>query len=205
MGQFERGWRWAQRNPAVASLLTLVLLTLGTSIAWVLAVRADSAADRADGEAKEAKEARRVAQEKEGAAQQARAEEEKQRKAVEKARDEEKAAREEADRNLYYSRIALAQREWESGNIQNAREHLEATPPKLRHWEYSYLHGLAVNSEQTFRGHMFYVSSVAFSSDGQRLISIDAGEAKLWDRDSGREPAVYRTPYNGSDREWSHP
>src|SRR5262249_31080034 len=49
VGRLERVWRWSKRNPAVASLLSLVLLLvlLGTSGGWLLAVRADREAREA--------------------------------------------------------------------------------------------------------------------------------------------------------------
>src|SRR5260221_14015083 len=42
--ELERGWRWSRRIPAVASLLTLVLLLLlaSTGVAWLLATRAEA-------------------------------------------------------------------------------------------------------------------------------------------------------------------
>src|SRR6266542_1470778 len=49
VGRVERLGRWSKRNPAVASLLSLVLLLvlLGTSGGWLLAVRAEVEAERA--------------------------------------------------------------------------------------------------------------------------------------------------------------
>jgi hypothetical protein len=49
VGRLERAWRWSKRNPAVASLLAIVLLlvTLGTGGGWLLAVRAEVEAERA--------------------------------------------------------------------------------------------------------------------------------------------------------------
>src|SRR5207248_394329 len=42
VGRLERAWRWSKRNPAVASLLSLMLLLvlLGTSGGWLLSQRA---------------------------------------------------------------------------------------------------------------------------------------------------------------------
>jgi serine/threonine protein kinase len=49
VGRLERTWRWCRRYPAVAALALAVgwLLLLGTSVSWLLALRAASEADRA--------------------------------------------------------------------------------------------------------------------------------------------------------------
>ena len=88
VGRLARGWRWCKRNPSVASLLTLVLLLLllGTSVGWLLAVQARASErraldekDRADGEATEAlrqkgeaDKARKDVEDQKGAAETAR-------------------------------------------------------------------------------------------------------------------------------------
>src|SRR5262245_47551662 len=56
VGRLERGWRWCRRNPAVASLLAAVFLSLsaGAAVASVLAVLASEARREAEQQAKEA-------------------------------------------------------------------------------------------------------------------------------------------------------
>src|SRR5262249_55592832 len=50
VGRTEFAWRWCQRNPVVAGLLTLVLLSLvaGTSVSMLFALRASEKADQAN-------------------------------------------------------------------------------------------------------------------------------------------------------------
>jgi tRNA A-37 threonylcarbamoyl transferase component Bud32 len=45
VGRLARGWRWCRRNPAVASLLLAVFLSMavGTGVAWAFALQADQA------------------------------------------------------------------------------------------------------------------------------------------------------------------
>src|SRR5262249_28652713 len=41
--------------------------------------------------------------------------------------------------NLYYHRIALAEREWSANNLRGVEELLDACPEELRGWEWRYL------------------------------------------------------------------
>ncbi len=72
VGRGEKLWRWCKRNPAVASLLTLVVLVLmaGTTVSSILAVKARVEADNA-------RKSQRKATEREKEANQARADLEK--------------------------------------------------------------------------------------------------------------------------------
>src|SRR5581483_280031 len=57
-GRLERGWRWCRRNPAVASLLALVVLLLvgGSGLAWGLAWIAEVAREDAEAQARKARQ-----------------------------------------------------------------------------------------------------------------------------------------------------
>src|SRR5207245_3268213 len=48
--------------------------------------------------------------------------------------------------NLYYHRIALAEREWSANNLSRVEQLLDACPPDLRGWEWHYLKRLRLES-----------------------------------------------------------
>jgi WD40 repeat protein len=164
VGAIERGWRWCRRNPAVASLLVLTSLSLvlGAGVATFFAVRAGQRA----AEAEESERRMRLAQ------------------------AEEKAARGEAGHSSYINRITLANRAWEAGNIAFARQHLEATSPALRGWEYRFLARLVYRPEQTFVPPNGGVTAAVLSPDGKRI----AGANRVWDALTGRELFALEEP-----------
>ena len=104
---------------------------------------------------------------------------------------EQKQTAAELQRSLYFSRIHLAHREIAANNIGKARDLLDRCPPELRDWEWRYLKRLA-HTELLDLQHPAEVWSVAFSPDGQRLVSScsatnAASEVKLWDATSGEQ------------------
>src|SRR5262249_19993995 len=133
VGRLERTWRWSKRNRVVASLLALVLLLLllGTSVAWLLAVRAKSEAERArDNERAalvgkgradhEAKEALRQKGEAEQAQQKAKKAEADAKRAEADATREAQAARaaERMERRRRYGvGMLLMQAAWEQHQV----------------------------------------------------------------------------------------
>jgi serine/threonine protein kinase len=88
---------------------------------------------------------------------------------------------------VYASKLALAQTDFENGNGGLARHYLSECQEKLRGWEYRYL-WTRINARHTLEGHTKAVSSVAFSPDGQRMVTgSEDGSAKMWDAGTGRE------------------
>ncbi len=82
----------------------------------------------------------------------------------------------EVSLTAYASGMGLAQRAWEENNVVRARELLEEVPREvagrnLRGFEWFYLSRLCHPDELTLEGHAGWVTSVAFSPDGQRLAS----------------------------------
>jgi hypothetical protein len=86
--------------------------------------------------------------------------------------------RDEARLTAYASGMGLAQRAWEEGNIVRARELLAEVPSEaagrnLRGFEWYYLPRMCRPDKLTLVGHAGQVTSVAFSPDGQRLVSLN--------------------------------
>ena len=100
------------------------------------------------------------------------------REAVDRATDEAAArlqATAELDRAehlLYANQIALAQREWQTGNPPRALELLDATRADLRGWEWNYLHRLLHPDGPVLKGHKEIVERMAFSPDGHLLAAV---------------------------------
>jgi len=183
-GRAERTWRWCRRNPVVAALLGAVAasLLLGTIVATLFAVRASQNARQARineqsaiGNATRASEQEQLARTEQRAAEQART---------------------RAEWLAYAGQIALAQREWQDGDVGHARELLDTCQWNLRGWEHDYLHTVFNDQQRTYRGHTSAVLCVAFSPDGRRIacgggnpFSQAPGDYRLriWEVESGRE------------------
>jgi WD40 repeat protein len=110
------------------------------------------------------------------------------RKNAERARRSEAEARRQTEAQLYLSNVALAGREWQSGNVPRVEELLNECSPDRRHWEWHYLKRQTKSSLSTLVGpHFGVVTALAFSPDGQRLVSAGwHATAKVWDADLGR-------------------
>jgi Tol biopolymer transport system component len=179
----ERLVKWARRRPAVAGLsaFSLALAVVAFALVswkWREAVRARGA---------EAHQ-RALAELAEGEARQ-------------KALDEEQA-REEAQRQLYLSNIALANREWLADNPERVLDLLNECPIPLRGWEWHYLKGLRSGGLLRLRPHgPGFIGSLAYSPDGKLLASADTqGTVVVSDAQSGQARSKLPTqtgPYLG--------
>ncbi len=95
-------------------------------------------------------------------------------------------------RNLYFTRIGLAQQAWESGNVAKMLNLLNSLRPEpeqkdLRHFEWYYLWRLANAHHRTLYGHNGYAVSVSFSPLGDILASASHDKTvKLWDSANGQ-------------------
>ncbi len=108
-------------------------------------------------------------------------------------RDEVRALNDRLQRTLYAAHMNLAQHAWDSAGAEQGLPVLEQYRPKpgetdLRGFEWYYLHRLCHADLLTLKGHTSWVSSVAYSPDGQRLASASGdGMVKLWDAQTGQE------------------
>jgi WD40 repeat protein len=187
VGRIERSWRWCRRNPSVATLTGLVVLTLlgGVGFSTYFAFESYSRAE-------EERKARDTAQQKERDARDA------EKKAITNE-DRARKAQQDADtkagelaRLVYKHRIALAQREWENSNISLVEQLLAQCDPKMRGWEWDYCHRLC-RLELRRPGALTGVGTL--SSDGARY-AADCGEGhvRVWSVQTGQPICTITIP-----------
>jgi eukaryotic-like serine/threonine-protein kinase len=178
-----RARKFVRRHNAMMGAAGLVAATLVLGIlvsTWqaVRATRAEKTAREktsiAEAERQRADEAARVAD-----SQRERAEQEAQ-----KAKASEMAARQ----NLYAANMSLVQQAWERSDVGQVQRLLEATAVYPgRGFEWYYWQRQTRLALKTLRGHLTAVNSVAFSPDGQRIVTGSHDQtAKVWEATSGR-------------------
>jgi len=180
----EHLWRWCKRNPAVATLLAAVLVTLalGVAVSTYFAVESRIQAEKAVEKAADAERNAAVA---------------------ERERKKEVLQRQRAEATLYSCRVSLAQQSWSAADVPQAIEYLDVCPRSFRHWEWYYLYRVCHLELVTYRGHrgwsdgnlfsgpLGWVKGAVFSSDGRQIVSVDAGgKLVCWDATTGKELSV---------------
>ncbi len=161
------------RTPLRVAGAFLILLVAGVIASTLQAIRATLAERTAESSKREADQARKQA---------------------EKGRDELASLNQDLRRTNYVAQMGLAQQAWREAQIDQVREHLQATEPRrpgdadLRGFEWYYLLRLCDASTRTLRGHSGMVTCVAYSPDGRRLVSAGYDDAtfRVWDVGSGQ-------------------
>jgi WD40 repeat protein/tRNA A-37 threonylcarbamoyl transferase component Bud32 len=191
-GAWERGWRWAKHRPAAAALVAVSVAAVALLVAiLVISNRhiADALATARDEQQKTALALQRetdALEAKTAAVNGLETEKEQTRRALERER-----------LTSYVHRIALAQREWLANDAGRTRQILTECPPDLRHWEWRYLERLGHTEQLAFRV-QGDATSVAFSPDGSRVVSVSGYEVKIRDAVTGKEILALPAQARGS-------
>jgi WD40 repeat protein/tRNA A-37 threonylcarbamoyl transferase component Bud32 len=162
VSRVERAAKWARRQPLVTALIAAVaLITFAGVVAVGLAWRrAEAARQKAQDEAAERDRAYRL----------------------------EATQRHRAEQQLYFSRIALADRELRAGKPAWAVSSLDLCPEELRDWEWHCLSGLARGKKAAdWQAHDRPISCLAFDPQSKVLASAGLdGLVRLWQVGSGK-------------------
>ena len=208
---WERYWRWARRNPWIATLgavLTAVLVTATIASLFVAERMAQSAADERWARRQAEESQKREAVERESA--------EKARETAEsssvKAREAERLARaaeEQSRRLLYTTDLQLVPFIWNDPQATAAqlRSRLNGHDPAqnpslegkddLRGFEWHYYRHLLENSAAVFSGHGVAVVAGAFDANGQLVTLDENARVGHWDLDRRDEEISRRRDLPG--------
>jgi len=165
----ERAVLWVRRNrtlaAAAALAVTAAVLLLAAAGASYLWRDAAESRDRLTDEQGRTEAARVRAEDAEAVARAA----------------QETLAREEYARSTYAAWLDYGNRD-----LARGRALLAGCRPDLRGWEWHHLHRLCHQDVLTLRGHQSWVSAVAYSPDGARLVTAGGDKvADVWDADTG--------------------
>ncbi|MGE0481864.1 MAG: protein kinase [Phycisphaerae bacterium] len=90
---------------------------------------------------------------------------------AEAARATSEIQRTAARRNAYYAGLHAAAAGLLADDVRTSRRGLELTPPELRGWEWYYLANVVDESRRSLRDHADVASGVAWSPEGDRLVT----------------------------------
>lgn len=103
-------------------------------------------------------------------------------------RDQAIEAKKKTEMTLARSNYHLAIARWDENRIAEATELLYKIPTDYRHFEWYLARSEFEGSDVTFFGHVSTVTSVAFSTDGTRLVSSSQdGSIRVWNAATGEE------------------
>jgi eukaryotic-like serine/threonine-protein kinase len=179
--RLQKAWR-RNRLAFTAAAAVAAALLAGISVSSWQALEASRARDAE-------KEQRRAAQTERDKAEATARREREQRQRAEQERQRAENEKAETRHLLYVADMNLAQQAWEQNNIGRLRQLLKDTQdsPHLG-FEWYYWQAKTHLGLKTLRGHLESVRSVAFSPDGQRIVTgSDDRTAKVWEAASGRE------------------
>jgi WD40 repeat protein len=222
VGTLEQALKWSRRNPVVAGLLAAVLFTLTAGIAVSLyfafdaaeqARQAKESARLAGLSEEDAKQKAALAKEKEGEAKKSAADATRSAGIAEVKAEEARLQKKEAEQKTveaqHQTRRAEAGRHaalmqqalaaWQAHDLFEAGRLLTESPVEYRTgWEYGFLQQALRRKALPLLGHRGPISTLAFSADGNLLLSTDySGACKVWDARSGEERVTLRA--NGAD------
>jgi eukaryotic-like serine/threonine-protein kinase len=99
---------------------------------------------------------------------------------------------EELERNLYFKRVALAEREWAANNIGRAEELLDECPERFRGWEWHYLKRLGHGEVTTFAVTSALFDAVLSHDAGRFAAAAQDGTIHIWSTATRRELLTLR-------------
>ena len=201
IGPVARAWRWCGRNRAVASAAALAAsLVLLVAIAGPIVAIRQAALRRGEAAARQTAETARNAESvARKSAEAARNAETIARRSAERATADLASEKDRAVARNYASSVSLAHLETLNNNVFTARKILGDCPDTARGWEWNYVDSLANPERLILRGHIGQVTTVRFSPDSRRLLSLGGdGKVVIWDVAEGRQirqfdPSAYQT------------
>jgi WD40 repeat protein/serine/threonine protein kinase len=109
---------------------------------------------------------------------------------------DEQLLRIEAEENLYFNRISLADRELAFDNLRRVQELLDKCPADLRGWEWGYLKRRCHFEPRELQGPEKGIYSIAFSPDSTTLAAGgEDGTILLFDESSGERRTIDAHPH----------